>query len=95
MIATYEGAITADTSNKIGSLSGWVVTDATGETILGLPPKPSAVDFTGAGPGICYIWYVNYNDGVTGLESMAKIANIQGTVYFSNPIKVERTAISK
>ncbi|MFS4447694.1 hypothetical protein ACKWCA_13495, partial [Maribacter sp. 2307UL18-2] len=46
----------------------WVVTDEDGK-ILGLPPTPEAVNFDGAGPGICLIWHLSYADGLTGLEA--------------------------
>ena len=64
----------ADTVSKVsvegavGPNSQWVVTDEDG-TILGLPPTPEAVNFDGAGPGICLIWHLSYADGLEGLEA--------------------------
>ncbi len=51
-----------------GPNSQWVVTDEEGK-ILGLPPTPEAVNFDGAGAGICLIWHLSYADGLTGLEA--------------------------
>jgi len=44
----------------IGAMGAWVITDAAG-TILALPAGPPFV-LDGAGVGICYIWWVNYDD---------------------------------
>ena len=60
--------ITVTTESNVGSLSTWVITDADGN-ILGLPPTQDAlegVDFDGAGAGVCFIWYLRYDDGLVG-----------------------------
>ncbi|MEL6916325.1 MAG: hypothetical protein AAFO99_01210, partial [Bacteroidota bacterium] len=49
-----------------GPNSQWVVTDDLGN-ILGLPPRPEAVDFDVAGPGVCLIWHLSFADGLEGL----------------------------
>ena len=41
----------------VGSVRGWIVTDDQGN-ILGLPPTFSAVDFDGAGDGVCLVYYI-------------------------------------
>jgi hypothetical protein len=51
----------------VGPNMQYVVTDEAG-TILGLPPTPEAVNFDGAGPGVCLIWNLSYADGLMGLE---------------------------
>ena len=51
----------------VGPNMQYVVTDEAG-TILGLPPTPEAVNFDGAGPGVCLIWNLSYADGLEGLE---------------------------
>ncbi len=69
--------------------NGWVVTDTLGN-ILGLPPMPGAVNFDEAGPGICLIWNISYEDGLSGLEGGNNVANLEGCFGFSNPITVTR-----
>ena len=69
--------------------SGWVITEEDG-TIAGLPPMPSVVDFDGAGNGTCQVWYINYEDGITGLMAGNNIADVMGCFELSNPIDVVR-----
>ncbi len=87
-----EGAIVVDQTNALGSNSIWIVTDETGDTILGTPPSFTAPEFDEAGVGTCYVWLATYNDGVTGIIKDSKISDINGSIYLSNPIKVERKA---
>ena len=61
--------IILDNSMNSGANGTWVITDDA-NNILGLPPTLSAVegvDFDGAGIGVCLIWYMRYEDDVTGL----------------------------
>ena len=84
-----DGAITiADNGTDLGT-SGWVVTDEEGE-ILGLPPSFTAPDFDAAGSGVCLVWYISYEEGLTGLEVGNTVEDIDGTFVFSNPITVNR-----
>lgn len=78
--------------NAAGINSTWVITDDLGN-ILGLPPTLMAaqnVDFDEAGPGVCFIWYLRYEDGLTGLMAGANIENLNGVFDFSNLIQVNR-----
>jgi len=86
-----EDAITL--AGNSGTNSAWVVTDDQGN-ILGLPPTPSAVDFDGAGPGTCLVWYLSFEDGLEGAEVGLNAADLQGCFDLSNPITVERTAVN-
>ncbi|XLS29583.1 T9SS type A sorting domain-containing protein [Flavobacteriaceae bacterium M23B6Z8] len=73
-----------------GANSQWVVTDENG-TILGLPPTPEAVDFDGAGPGVCLIWHLSFADGLTGLEAGNNATtDLKGCFDFSDPVRVYR-----
>ena len=79
-------------TNSIGSNSSWVVTDDAG-MILGLPPTLEAlegVDFDEAGPGVCFIWYLRYENGLTGLEMGMNANNLDGDFDLSNSITVNR-----
>ena len=73
-----------------GSLRGWVVTDAATGEILGLPPTFSAVDFDGAGVGVCNVWYIAHDETLTGAEVGANAADLGGCFSLSNPITVNR-----
>ena len=83
--------ITTDPT-AVGTNRSFIVTDADG-TILGLPPTIEAlegVDFDGAGPGVCLIWYLRYEDGIVGLEPGADANALEGIFSLSNAIEVTR-----
>jgi len=84
--------IALDASNATGTNGTWVITDDQG-SILGLPPTLAdveAVDFDGAGTGVCFIWYMRYEDGLTGLEAGNNVADLEGLYGLSNSIMVTR-----
>ena len=81
------GSITV--ANAGGMNTGWVITDDQ-NNILGLPPMPSAVDFDGAGAGVCYVYYIAYDSGLAGLESGQNLDNLEGCFSLSNFITVTR-----
>jgi hypothetical protein len=60
--------------------------------ILGLPASVPSGGFNleGAGPGICDIWYLRYEDGVTGLAVGQNISGLSGCFDLSNAISVTR-----
>ena len=66
-----------------------IITDDQG-TILGLPPMPGVVNFDGAGPGVCLIWHLSYEDGLEGLEDGLNANDLLGCYDLSNPIEVIR-----
>lgn len=72
-----------------GTNSGWVITDTDGN-ILGLPAAPP-FDFSEAGEGVCLIWHLSFEDGLTGVEVGANAADLEGCFSLSNPITVTRT----
>ncbi|NMM47898.1 hypothetical protein [Marinigracilibium pacificum] len=79
-----------------GSNSSFVITDDAGN-ILGLPPNMTAlegVNFDGAGPGICLIWYIRYEDGLMGLEEGENADDLTGNYDLSNSITVDRQGIN-
>ncbi len=76
----------------VGTNNGWVITDnATGE-ILGLPAAPP-FNLEGAGAGICGVWYIRYEDGLTGLTVGADVAGLSGCFDLSNPVLVDRSGV--
>ncbi|WP_299675150.1 T9SS type A sorting domain-containing protein [uncultured Dokdonia sp.] len=75
--------------DPIGTNNGWVITDnATGE-ILGLPMAPP-FDLDGVEPGICAVYYIRYEDGLTGLDMGSNLDGLDGCFDLSNPILIER-----
>jgi len=81
------GAITL--SGNAGTNSQWIVTDEVGN-ILGLPPMPSAVDFDGAGPGVCQVWHLSFEGTVNGLAMGSNTNDLDGCFNLSNPVAVIR-----
>jgi len=83
--------ITTD-PNAVGTNRTFIVTDDQG-VILGLPPTNAAlqgVNFDDAGPGICLIWYLRYEDGIQGLEPGENANDLEGNFDLSNSISVDR-----
>ncbi len=77
-------------SGNQGPNTGWVVTDEA-LNILGTPPTPEAVNFDGAGPGVCLIWHIAYEDGLQGLSAGGKIADLNGKYDLSdNSVRINR-----
>ena len=72
-----------------GTNGTWVVTDDQ-LNILGLPGMPGEVDFDGAGFGTCLIWYLYFEDGLTGATVGANAADLDGCFVLSNSLEVLR-----
>ena len=92
-MSDFVTGITLDDTNVSGANNTWVITDDQGN-ILGLPPTLEAVggvDFNGAGAGICLIWHLSYEDGLTGLEVGMNASSLEGCFDLSNSIQVTRT----
>ena len=88
--------ITLDDTELTGSMQGWVITDDE-NNILGLPPTLEAVegvDFDGAGAGVCFIWHITYEEGLTGLEAGNNVSDLEGPYGLSNSIMVTRNALN-
>ncbi len=64
----------------------WLVTDTTG-LIISLSDGPP-FNFEGGGPGVCQIWQLAFQDGITGLNTGGNAAGIQGCFALSNPLTV-------
>ncbi|WP_422862097.1 hypothetical protein [Flagellimonas sp. W118] len=88
--------INLDATNLNGSKQGWVITDDK-NNILGLPPTLDAVegvDFDGAGAGVCLIWHITYEEGLTGLEAGNNVSGLNGYYALSNSLTVTRNALN-
>ena len=84
--------ITLDNSANTGANGTWVITDDQ-NNILGLPPTLAdveGVDFDAAGTGVCLIWYMRYEDGLTGLMAGNNVSQLEGLYGLSNSITVNR-----
>ncbi len=75
-----------------GTNSAWVITDED-LNILGLP-EGSPFDLEGAGPGLCLIWHLSFEDGLVGAEVGMNAGNLEGCYSLSNSIAVTRTEIN-
>ena len=75
-----------------GTNSAWVITDVDG-SILDLPAG-SPFDLEGAGEGVCLIWHLSFEDGLTGAEVGANASDLEGCFSLSNPIEVVRTEVA-
>ena len=85
-----------DDSMVNGTNSGFLITDAD-LNILGLPPTLEAargVDFDEAGVGVCLMWYITYEEGITGLEAGGNAGNLEGFFALSNSITVTRNGLN-
>ncbi len=76
--------------NNTGTNSSWLITDEEGN-ILGIPADITEVNFNAAGGGVCLIYNISYQDGLTGLVEEGNIENLEGCFGFSNSISVNRT----
>lgn len=77
-------------SGAQGQNSAFVVTDSAGVIL-----ETSDVldfDFDNAGPGVCLIWHVSYNDGTSGLAIGDTASNISGCFDLSNPVTLTRVS---
>ncbi len=72
-----------------GDSRRWIVTDESG-TILGLPVRPSLVNFEEAGSGSCLIWHLGFSGEIEGLEVGLNALDLNGCYSLSNPISVFR-----
>ncbi len=84
--------ITLDDTNLTGSTQGWVITDDQ-NNILGLPPtidEDEGVEFDDAGTGVCLIWHITYEPGLTGLMAGNNVSDLDGFYALSNSITVTR-----
>ncbi len=72
-------------------IEGWVIARNDDGTILGLPAEPP-FEFDGIEAGVCAIYNIRYNDGITGLEVDGNIGDLEGCFELSNPILVDRVS---
>lgn len=73
-----------------GPNSAWVITDEEAN-ILALPAA-LPFDFEGAGAGVCLIWHLSFEDGLTGAEVGANAKNLEGCFSLSNPVTITRSS---
>ena len=73
-----------------GSNSQWVLTDENGN-ILELPNHYTDFDFDGYPEGICYIWYMTYEDGLQGLNTGSNVVDLDGCFDLSNSVTIIKT----
>ncbi|MTB52537.1 T9SS type A sorting domain-containing protein [Lewinella sp. W8] len=76
--------------NGMGANRTFVITDAATNEILAIPGDNGPFDLDGAGGGVCDIWYLGYEDGLTGLAVGNSLTDLEGCFGLSNPIAVTR-----
>lgn len=87
--------IALDDTELTGTNQTWVITDDQ-NNILGLPPmiaNVEGVDFDAAGAGVCLIWHLTYEDGLTGLMAGNNVSDFEGFYGLSNSIMVTRNPL--
>ncbi len=72
-----------------GAVTTFVITDTSG-AILAIPMNDGPFDLEGAGAGVCQIWYLAYETGLTGLAVGNNVSGLVGTFAVSNEITVTR-----
>ncbi len=95
--ADFVTDLAIDATNATGSNRTWVITDED-LNILGLPPTLEAVEgvnFDEAGPGVCLIWYLRFEEGLQGAEVGMNAGELEGCFALSNSITVTRTCSAK
>ncbi len=98
---SYIPADAISLTGEIGANARWVITDATGENIISVPPHPSDVDFSNFGLGTCLIYHVTFDGWLKGLEAGGQFSTLESgseissTCYSrSNPIMVTKKEIT-
>ncbi|PHI21750.1 hypothetical protein CEQ90_00235 [Lewinellaceae bacterium SD302] len=81
-------AFDVELDGTFGDNMAWLITDTEG-VILGLPDAPP-FDLDGAGPGVCLIWNISFEDDLEGLEVGADADDLEGCFDLSTPIQVIR-----
>ncbi|MEM7109299.1 MAG: hypothetical protein AAF519_13830, partial [Bacteroidota bacterium] len=95
-VADNVSGITLNDANVVGTNSSYIVTDDAGN-ILGLPGTLEAlegVNFDDAGVGICLIWYIRYENDLTGLDVGMNTSGLSGTFDLSNSLTVNRVTLN-
>ncbi len=75
-------------TDSVGSNYVFVITDTAGMILDITAEQP--FDLEGAGAGLCLVWGLAYEDGITGAEIGANANNLGGCFGLSNPVYVER-----
>ncbi len=86
-----ESGISVTGGFSVNDQSSWVVTDDE-NMILALPPSFTTPEFDAAGVGTCFIWYITYGEGLTGLAAGNNTSGLMGVYELSNSIQVDRVA---
>ncbi|MEO0338984.1 MAG: DNRLRE domain-containing protein, partial [Bacteroidota bacterium] len=84
-------AFTVDLSDASGSNSTWVITDADANILM--LSSSNTFDLEGAGPGVCLVWHLSFEDDLTGAEVGNNASQLGGCFDLSNPITVNRTGV--
>ncbi len=91
-ICVDDDAIELVTAEVIGTSSGpntaWVVTD-TALNILSVDTV-NVFDLESSGAGVCLIWHIDFEDGLTGATVGSNVSDLDGCFALSNSIEVNK-----
>ena len=85
-----EEPITVTLANATGANSAWVLTD-TSLTILDIDSS-NIFSLDESDAGVCLIWHLSFEDGLSGAELGANAADLMGCFDLSNAIEVVKEA---
>ncbi|MEL7123575.1 MAG: T9SS type A sorting domain-containing protein, partial [Bacteroidota bacterium] len=86
---TKSDVLTFGVSGSAGNARAWIVTDENGKILVN--QQSNQVDFSGAGAGICVVYYMRWQAGnFGGLEVGNNLTDLTGCFDLSNGIYVER-----
>ena len=92
-ICVDDDAIELVTAEVIGTSNGpntvWLITD-TAFNILSVDTF-NVFDLESSGAGVCLIWFVNFEDGLSGATVGNNLADLDGCFALSNSIEVTKT----
>ena len=79
-------------SGGSGPMSSWIITDSNGN-ILSLPFDYLSVDFDSSPLGICLLWQIRFEPGLTGLAVGNNASDLAGCFALSNAVEINRTDV--
>ncbi|WP_051238790.1 T9SS type A sorting domain-containing protein [Gaetbulibacter saemankumensis] len=97
-ICAGDGESDAFDVNIVGDTEGanfaWVITNETLDILDIQAPETMSFDLEGAGDGVCLIWRIAFEDGLTGAEIGQNAGGLMGCFNLSNAITVTRNGVN-
>lgn len=81
-------------TGAVGDSLAWLITNADTTQILDIPNDPELIDFDMFGNGgICLLWSISYQTGLTGLNINGSITDLDGCFSLSNAISISKETV--